>query len=303
MDGNGSLTPGDALCVFNTYLNGQVVPGSCDAVGYDCEGPAADADCSGLVTPGDALAVYQRYLLGQPVEECLGQAGPALAASDAAARVITSRRVDAGEVELSLAVDPTAHFDAFGVRVSVPAGFELADFDRGAATSDWMLVDARTDDDGTLWVGGFDTRGLDTANSTELFRLRFRAVGLEGDPNQIRFIDFVDDLAGAVEDGGAAPAGPSAYRLYQNHPNPFNPQTSIRFDVPAEAGRVPVTLAIYSVRGERVRTLVDEDRAPGAYHVVWDGRDQNGVTVGSGVYFYSLRAGTFQSSRRMVLLK
>ncbi|HXV12764.1 MAG TPA: PKD domain-containing protein [Candidatus Krumholzibacteria bacterium] len=303
MDGNGSLTPGDALCVFNTYLNGQVVPGACDAVGYDCEGPAADADCSGLVTPGDALAVYQRYLLGQPVEECLGQAGPALAASFTPARVTTSRRTDAGAVEVAFAVDPTAHFDAFGVRVVVPAGFELAGFERGAGTSDWMLVDARADEDGALWVGGFDTRGLDAASSTELFRLRFRFVGLDADPDLIRFIDFVDDLAGAVEDGGAAPGAPSSFRLYQNHPNPFNPQTSIRFDVPAEAGRVPVTLAIYSVRGERIRTLLHEERAPGIYSVTWDGRDQNGVAVGSGVYFYSLRAGDFTSSRRMVLLK
>ncbi len=301
MDGNGSLTPGDALCVFNTYLNGQVVPASCDAVGFDCEGPAADADCSGAVTPGDALAVYERYLSGLPVEECLGQAGPAVAASHTPVRAMTSRRSDGGDVVVSLAVDPAAHFDAFGVRVAVPAGFELAGFDRGAGTSDWMLVDARADEDGTLWVGGFDTRGLDAA--ADLFHLRFRALGFDADPSLIRFVEFVDDLAGAVEDGGPTPSGPSSYRLYQNHPNPFNPQTSIRFDVPAEAGSVPVTLAIFTVRGERVRTLIDEARAPGAYTEVWDGRDHNGVTVGSGVYFYSLRAGDFMSSRRMVLLK
>ncbi len=96
---------------------------------------------------------------------------------------------------------------------------------------------------------------------------------------------------------------PTTFRLYQNHPNPFNPTTTIRFDVPGSAARVPVTLAIFSVRGERIRVLVEAERAPGTYSETWDGRDDNGVAVGSGVYFYSLRAGTQQTSRRMVLLK
>lgn len=303
MDGNGSLTPGDALCVFNTYLNGQVVPASCDAVNYDCEGPAADVDCSGLTTPADALAVYQRYLLGLPIEECFAQTGLALAAKEPRARVSVVRRVESGDVVLVLRVDAPTTFDAFGLRVVKPAGFELAGFARGAATRDWILCDAHTTGDGSVWVGGFDTRGVNTAGSTELFSVRFRSVTLEDDAADIRFVDFVDDLAGAVEGGETPPNGPSAFRLYQNHPNPFNPQTSIRFDVPAGAGRVPVLLAIYSVRGERVRVLVDEARAPGTYTATWDGRDANGAAVGSGVYFYSLRAGTHHDSRRMVLLK
>ena len=303
MDGNGSLTPGDALCVFNTYLNGQTVPPSCDAIGYDCEGPAADVDCSGLTTPADALAVYQRYLQGLPIEECFAELGPARAASTARVRVSTARRVEGGEVVVGLTVDAPTTLDAFGVRVAVPDGFELAGFDRGTGTRDWMLVDARPAGAGTVWVGGFDTRGIGATPSVQLFSLRFRALDIDADANDIVFVDFVDDLAGAIEGGEETPSGPSAYRLYQNHPNPFNPQTSIRFDVPAEAGRVPVALAIYSVRGERVRVLVDEEKAPGTHQATWDGRDDNGVMVGSGVYFYSLRAGTYQTSRRMVLLK
>jgi hypothetical protein len=303
MDGNGSLTPGDALCIFNTFLNGQIVPASCDAINYDCEGAAADADCSGIVTPADALAVYQRYLLNQPIEVCLGQAVAAPAADEPRARVSTERRVEGGEVEISFAVDVPTTFDAFGLRVVAPAGLELAGFERGPGTRDWILCDARPAESGTLWVGGFDTRGLTTSGATELFRLRFRVVGLDADPAGVRFVEFVDDLAGAVEGGDVLSGSPASFNLYQNHPNPFNPQTSIRFDVPAGSGRVRVTLAVYSVRGERIRLLVDDERAPGAYTVTWDGRNGNGEAVGSGVYFYSLRAGTYQSSRRMVLLK
>ncbi len=303
MDGNGLLTPGDALCVFNTYLNAQQVPASCDAVGYDCESSAADADCSGLITPGDALAVYERFLQGLPMAECFAQSTTALAADNAPVHVSTSRRAQAGEVVVSFTVDDDAPVDAFGMRVTVPSGFEFTGFERGDGTRNWILADARPAGDGSLWVGGFDTRGLASSGPSELFSLRFRPLTLDADASQIRFVEFVDDLAGAIESDRTPSSGPSAFQLYQNHPNPFNPTTSIRFDVPAGAGRVPVTLAIYSVRGERVRTLVDGERAPGAYTEVWDGRDQNGVAVGSGVYFYSLHAGSYQSSRRMVLLK
>ncbi|HEU4930365.1 MAG TPA: PKD domain-containing protein, partial [Candidatus Krumholzibacteria bacterium] len=277
MDGNGLLTPGDALCIFNTYLNNQVVPSACDAIGYDCEFAAADANCSGQVTPADALAVYDRYLLGLPMEECFAQATTALQTGTQPVRIHTSRRAQDGELVVTLSVENGSSFDAFGARVSVPAGFELSGWERGGATRDWLLLDAKAAASGTLWVGGFDTNGFSAVGTSELVRLRFRTDGSGGD--EIRFVDFVDDLAGAEEIVDAPPVGPSAFRLYQNHPNPFNPQTSIRFDVPAGQGRVPVTLAIYSVRGERVRLLVDETRAAGSYTETWDGKDTNGVAV------------------------
>jgi hypothetical protein len=301
MDGNGTLTPGDALCVFNTFLNGQVVPPACDAIDYECEQEAADADCSGLITPADALAVYQRYILSEPIEVCLGQNGPSATSTDTRPRVSTLHRVEGGDFVVILSVETSTALDAFGLRVVVPANLELASFERGDGTRDWILCDARPTHDGTWWVGGFNTTGR--AGASELVRLRFHALTVDADPADVRFTDFVDDLAGAVESGEHPHTVPASFRLYQNHPNPFNPQTSIRFDVPAGAGVLPVRLAIYSVRGERVRVLVDDARGPGAYSVTWDGRDQNGVAVGSGVYFYHVRAGQYETSRRMVLLK
>jgi hypothetical protein len=97
---------------------------------------------------------------------------------------------------------------------------------------------------------------------------------------------------------------PKAYGLAQNYPNPFNPSTTIPFDIPAEAGPgVRVGLRIYSLRGELVRTLVDEVKEPGAHRVAWDGKDGKGLTVGSGVYFARIEAGEFSSVRKMLLLK
>jgi hypothetical protein len=88
--------------------------------------------------------------------------------------------------------------------------------------------------------------------------------------------------------------------LYQNFPNPFNPTTSIPYDVSV---RSRVTLAVYDVRGRLVRTLVDGVDAPGHKRVEWDGRDDRGRRVASGVYAFRVQIGGFVAARTMVLLK
>jgi hypothetical protein len=89
--------------------------------------------------------------------------------------------------------------------------------------------------------------------------------------------------------------------LAQNVPNPFNPTTAIEFSVKE---RAPVTLTIYNVRGQRVKTLVNDTRAPGVTHrIQWDGRNDAGQQVASGVYFYRLVTKGFVKTRKMVLLK
>jgi hypothetical protein len=98
-----------------------------------------------------------------------------------------------------------------------------------------------------------------------------------------------------------APGIPTRAALYQNVPNPFNPTTTIRYDVPA-AGAI-VDLAIYDVAGRLVKRLAAGFQQPGAKTAVWDGRNDRGQEVASGVYFYRLRAGAFVGTRKMVLLK
>ncbi|HXV13304.1 MAG TPA: FlgD immunoglobulin-like domain containing protein [Candidatus Krumholzibacteria bacterium] len=90
--------------------------------------------------------------------------------------------------------------------------------------------------------------------------------------------------------------------LRQNHPNPFNPQTTIPFDVPG-AGTSRVRLLVMDAAGRLVRTLVDEAMPGGSHAVVWNGRDQRGGAVSSGVYFYVLDVGGERRTRKMVLLK
>ena len=88
--------------------------------------------------------------------------------------------------------------------------------------------------------------------------------------------------------------------LHQNVPNPFNPLTTIRYDLPANAR---VRLSIIDVAGKRVRTLVDEQQTAGSRSTIWNGRDDAGRAVASGVYFYVLDAGKDRLTRKLVLLK
>ena len=93
---------------------------------------------------------------------------------------------------------------------------------------------------------------------------------------------------------------PKRFALYGNAPNPFNPLTIIRFDLPrATAAR----LEIHDVTGRLLRTLIDRKLEPGTRSVVWDGRDDTGHMVGSGVYFYKLEAADYRATRKMTLLK
>lgn len=89
-------------------------------------------------------------------------------------------------------------------------------------------------------------------------------------------------------------------RLAQNHPNPFNPHTTITFELASPAH---ARLAIYDVRGALVRTLVDRELSRGAHAVEWNGHDDQGQRASSGVYYYRLTAGDAAATRRMVLLK
>jgi hypothetical protein len=97
-----------------------------------------------------------------------------------------------------------------------------------------------------------------------------------------------------------APSLPSVCQLLDNYPNPFNMETVISYVLSQEAD---VQLRIYNVLGEKVRTLVDERQTPGSREVSWDGKDERGNDVTSGVYFYKLKADASVHSKKMLLLK
>jgi M6 family metalloprotease-like protein len=91
-----------------------------------------------------------------------------------------------------------------------------------------------------------------------------------------------------------------AFSLSQNYPNPFNPSTTIEYTI-ARTG--PVDIAIFDVNGRKVRTLVGEAKMQGNHKAVWNGKNDRGVSVASGVYFYRLTAGNFTQIKKMILLR
>lgn len=99
---------------------------------------------------------------------------------------------------------------------------------------------------------------------------------------------------------GDNPALARGFALRQNYPNPFNPETSIEFTVPQN---VNVSLVVYNTLGQKVRSLVNESRSAGTHTVKWDGRDNAGAKVASGLYIYTLRAGQVTMSKKMTILK
>lgn len=122
-----------------------------------------------------------------------------------------------------------------------------------------------------------------------------REVVLRNGDEQIR----IAPAATVIEDD---PAVPGSALLRQNFPNPFNPATTIRYEVIRPS--VLVSLAIYDIAGQRVRQLVRaQRRSAGPHEAIWDGRDDEDKLVANGVYMYQLRAGQFRQVRKMVLVK
>lgn len=109
-----------------------------------------------------------------------------------------------------------------------------------------------------------------------------------GDPNSTTKVELVN---GAL---------PEIFALGQNYPNPFNPTTTITFSI---AKPENVTLRIYNSQGQAVRTLTNEFLNPGHYQVAWDGSDDSGRQLSSGIYLYRLQAGNLRQLKRMIFVK
>ena len=93
---------------------------------------------------------------------------------------------------------------------------------------------------------------------------------------------------------------PNSFELTQNYPNPFNPTTTINYSLPKTSS---ISLRIYNINGQEIKTLVNTTQNAGSYSVIWDGRNNFNQQVSSGIYFYSIKSGNFVASKKMILLK
>ena len=170
-----------------------------------------------------------------------------------------------------------------------------------------MRISYHASENGALRVVLYSLTG-DTipAGSGPVLRVGFEPRGTKPARLTVEEVLLADQMGRSVPvrttalEWEAVRAIPTVYALSQNFPNPFNVSTTIAFDLPVQG---KVDLSIYSLDGQRICSLVDEVRHAGSYSVVWDGKDEAGHAVASGVYFYRLRAGDFVSTKRMVVLK
>ncbi|HOD55618.1 MAG TPA: FlgD immunoglobulin-like domain containing protein, partial [Candidatus Cloacimonadota bacterium] len=88
--------------------------------------------------------------------------------------------------------------------------------------------------------------------------------------------------------------------LKGNYPNPFNPVTTIAYDIEKDAH---VSIDVFNVKGQKVRTLVNDRLTAGSHTIQWNGTDDNGKNVGSGIYFFNMKSGKYTSTRKMILMK
>ena len=92
----------------------------------------------------------------------------------------------------------------------------------------------------------------------------------------------------------------TSYKLYNNIPNPFNPETTIKYELPKTSH---VSLKIYNILGQEVKTLINDKKSAGIHQIKWDGTNNNGIKVNSGIYLYRLQTGDFVKTKKMILLK
>ena len=132
-------------------------------------------------------------------------------------------------------------------------------------------------------------------------RSRISDFGVQRSEVVVKAVTLDEGRIGAVVEAVSQPqAIPGAFALSQNVPNPFNLTTTIHFRIAEDAY---VTLRIYNILGQEVRTLMDKPVEAGHQTVLWNGRDNSGDEVGTGVYVYQLIAGDFVGMKKAVLLK
>ncbi len=323
VNNDGALTPGDALCAFNIYLNNGNLTPSCDVTGFACEASAADVSCDDAVTPGDALAIFQRYLQNLPLQECFGKSTLAKhAETKRAYQLSLQRRVvlpSALESKpetlcLSLVVDNPAGLSALGLALSYPKDkLAFSAIKRTVLTKDWHQLEGRASSEGKIIVGGFNERPIAQISNGEICQILFAIKDPAFDPTELTLSDLVDDFSEATMNATEAKlsslaAIPASFKLHQSFPNPFHVEGAnrvgivIRFDLPGE-NPVNTELAIYNLVGQLVQCLTHGMRSPGSYEVTWNGVDESGRQVSSGMYWYHLQAGNFKASKRLLLAR
>lgn len=216
--------------------------------------------------------------------------------------------------EISAVINLTEAEDVIGANITVTYNPDVLEV-VGVRSGDFLERDGKetvlawsATQDGSLNIGLAQlgrSEGVDGAGTVGEIMFKTKATGLAD--LQFGLLE-VGSASGEMTSASAmhvdalqvTKALPKVFALHDNYPNPFNPMTTIRYDLPNTSN---TSLGVFNVVGQLVKTLVSDEQKAGEYAVKWDGRDEAGKDVGSGIYYYVFQAGDFRSVKSMVLLK
>jgi hypothetical protein len=322
---SGSFTVNTSAPAYPGDFNGDLKVGFPDFLTFigtfnkklGDEGYNGDADLTsdGVVNFPDFLAfvaVFNKvYAAGKPVVAVQFD-------TDTQAQFSLNGRFVQNNADRELAVDvqlkDVTDLKGYGIQVNYdPTVLEFINatdegdtfLKSGDRSADIFAVLDHNKETGALYIASAVTQGNPVSGAGTLGTLTFRLL----DPNRqdtdihiaqgILFNPTLDGFI-AINLGDRFSLIPTEFALEHNFPNPFNPETTLRYAIP-NAGQV--TLSIYNVLGQEVVQLVNAEQMPGFYNISWNGKDALGHTVASGVYLYRIQAGDFHQTHKMLLLK
>jgi hypothetical protein len=282
-DGNGQVNVGDCVYLINYVFKGQRPP---------IPSQAGDANTDTRINVGDVVYIINYvFKMGPPPN------GKAI--------------VSTGSVYYTLAKNPDGAMQLF-VDTDVPLGglqfdivdplnfVTISDPQAGNLADNMTVYQANTGRSHRFGLVDLQGTGIIRAGTGVAFKAGYKGPETIGAEAVYFFDESGNELPAKYGEREMSEAMPVSFELSQNYPNPFNPVTTINY---ALVKPVKVELAVFNVLGQRVKVLVSENQKPGYHSVVWDGTDNLGDKVATGIYFYRLKAGEFTQSHKMALIK
>ncbi len=275
-NGNGEINVGDAMYLVKyIFENGPPPPSR--------EAGDANGDC--VINVADIVYLINYLFKGGPAPVYCGEGAPAKCGNDMPLPVLTAcfdREKTVIEIESAI--------DLYGIE------FVFECNEDAVVTNLINGVQLYSSYSGGIAKAGL----LDINGENHIPAGKVAALEISGHARPVSAVAADEQGVSARVMIETKEALPDAYRLDQNQPNPFNPFTQISFNLPEASG---VILDVFNITGQKVATLINADLTAGIHHVGWDGADNNGQPVTSGIYFYRLRAGNFIETKKMMLVK
>ncbi len=288
VNASGDVTTTDAYLILQNYVGTLVAPAWTDAMNW-----AADVDGNSLVNTMDAYRALVYWV--NPTLNPLPDLGAGIfkIATPQGAVDFGKFNVASQNVTLPVSLTNTSNVISLEFKVDLGSDVEFQGIANGSLPKDWIV--ASNYDNGQLTIGMV---GLTPLKDGNVVALNFRLKDKQQVVNIHASVAMNGQATSAIE--AKVREIPSTFALSQNYPNPFNPTTNIKYSIPENS---VVTLTIYNMLGQQVKTLINAQQDAGFYTISWDGTNGYGSKVSSGIYIYRLQAGKFTSTIKMNLLK